>query len=105
MNWLDKWAIKRAERAMLNKVSYDEMAIPAPKVRSNSIGTIATAGQTLDSNGMNFKIYKASGGVIVETHMYDRKTDRANSGLYIVTDDKDLGQEISKIITMESLRV
>jgi hypothetical protein len=36
--------------------------------------------------------------------VYDRHKDRHHNGLYVITDDKDLGTELNKIITMENLR-
>lgn len=53
---------------------------------------------------LNFVIYSANGGRIVETRRYDRKTDRSHQNLYIITPEQDFGKEIDKIITMESLR-
>ena len=72
---------------------------------SGSIGIGVGRGPTLDSDkGIRFQVYKASGGMVVETSMYDRHKDRNYSGLYIITDDKDLGAELAKIITMETLK-
>jgi hypothetical protein len=60
----------------------------------------------IDSDrGIRFTAYKAQGGMIVETHFYDRIKDRNHRTLHIITDDKDLGQEIGKIITMETLKI
>jgi len=53
---------------------------------------------------IHFTIYSASGGRIVETRQYNRKTDRSVSGLYIITSDQNFGAEIDKIITMEALK-
>jgi hypothetical protein len=53
---------------------------------------------------MNFSVYRASGGTIIETRRYDRKRDTNDNSLHIITDDKDLGEEIGKIITFENLR-
>jgi hypothetical protein len=58
----------------------------------------------LDSQGFRLKIYGASGGTIIETTKYDRKSDENRHSLHVVTEDKDLGEELSKIITMEQLR-
>ena len=58
----------------------------------------------LESDGMRFNLYKASGGYVIETCHYDSKTDRHNNKMYVITDDKDVGEEMGKIITMESLR-
>lgn len=59
---------------------------------------------SIDSNGFRLQVYKANGGIVVETRSYDRRRDESNNGLYVITDDKDLGAEIGKIITMENLR-
>jgi len=60
----------------------------------------------LDSDrGIRFTAYKAAGGMVVETNFYDRIKDRSHRTLHIITDDKDLGQEIGKIITMETLKI
>jgi hypothetical protein len=58
----------------------------------------------LHSQGFRLNIYGASGGTIVETTKYDQKKDENRHSLYVVTEDKDLGEELAKIITMESLR-
>ena len=58
----------------------------------------------IDSNGIRFHLYKASGGYVVETRFYDENTDRNKNKLYVITDEKELGDELAKIITMESLR-
>jgi hypothetical protein len=61
-------------------------------------------GPDLNSQSFRLNIYGASGGTIIETTKYDRKSDENRHSLHVVTEDKDLGQEISKIITMEQLR-
>lgn len=102
MKLFRNWILRKAEKFHIEDAS--QYSIAKSSRAGNSIGTVSTMGSELNSNGMNFKVYKASGGTIIETNQYDRRTDRHNSGLYIVTDDKDLGKEIGKIITMESLK-
>lgn len=53
---------------------------------------------------IQFTVYVANGGRIVETRRIDRKTERSSNGLYIITNDQDFGKEIDKIIVMEGLR-
>jgi len=65
---------------------------------------IDSDGPNLSSQGFRLNIYGASGGTIVETTKYDRKSDENRNSLHIITDDKDLGEELGKIITMEQLR-
>jgi hypothetical protein len=59
---------------------------------------------SLNSNGMRFNLYKASGGFVIETRIYDERNDRNINKLHVITEDQNLGEEIGKIITMESLR-
>ena len=63
-----------------------------------------SSGPELHSQGFRLNIYGASGGTIIETTKYDRKSDENRHSLYVVTEDKDLGEELGKIITIESLR-
>ena len=69
-----------------------------------SLSIADSEGPNIQSQGFRLNVYSASGGTIVETTKYDRKNDEHRHGLHVVTDDKDLGEELSKIITMESLR-
>jgi hypothetical protein len=66
--------------------------------------SVDSDGPSLDSNSFRLKVYGASGGTIIETTKYDRKSDENRHSLHVVTEDKDLGEELSKIITMEQLR-
>ena len=61
-------------------------------------------GPNIQSQGFRLNIYSASGGTIIETTKYDRQKDDHKHSLHVVTDDKELGEELAKIITMESLR-
>ena len=91
--------MSRAERIETSYRNVYEGNMKASAVPVSSLGRAS-----LDANNIQFKVYKASGGTIIETSTYDRRTDRHTNGLYIITDDKDLGKEIGKIITMESLK-
>jgi hypothetical protein len=68
------------------------------------IRPMAIERHSLDSQPMHLKIYRANGGTIVETTTYDRQKDRHGNQLHIISHDTDLGEGLSKIITMESLR-
>ena len=65
---------------------------------------IDSEGPNIQSQGFRLNVYSASGGTIVETTKYDRQKDDHKHSLHVVTDDKELGEELAKIITMESLR-
>lgn len=93
MKIFKKWFAKMCQEAWEN----------AKETRSDRI-TATVESNGLSSQGMNFTVYRANGGHIIEHRIYDRKTDRNNNSLHIITDDKDLGEEIGKIITFENLR-
>jgi hypothetical protein len=98
MNWLK---LKLRNWANSAQDTYESMPMKMATANSISIGR----GPSLDNDrGIRFQVYKASGGMIIETSTYDRHKDRSYTSLHIITEDKDLGQEISKIITMESLK-
>ena len=58
-----------------------------------------------DDPVLNFKVYTAVGGKVVEFRRYDRKSDRNDSTTYIITNDQDFGDRIAKIATMEKLKL
>ena len=71
---------------------------------SGNLISVDSDGPNIQSQGFRLNVYSASGGTIVETTKYDRQKDDHRHSLHVVTDDKDLGEELAKIITMESLR-
>jgi hypothetical protein len=58
-----------------------------------------------DAECIRFKVFRANGGTIVQTENYNQKTDRHNHTLHVIVEGQDLGQELSKIITFESLKL
>ena len=53
---------------------------------------------------LNFRVFSAVGGRVVEFRHYDRKMDRNHTTTYIVTNDQDFGERISKIATLEVMK-
>ena len=53
---------------------------------------------------LNFKIYSATGGHVMEFRRYDRKTDRSDNQLYVITTDDDMGERIARIVNMEMMK-
>jgi hypothetical protein len=71
---------------------------------SGNLISVDSDGPNIQSQGFRLNVYSASGGTIIETTKYDRQKDDHRHSLHVVTDDKELGEELAKIITMESLR-
>jgi hypothetical protein len=53
---------------------------------------------------LNFRVFSAVGGQVIEFRRYDRKNDRSDTSTYIITKDQDFGEKISKIASMEMLK-
>jgi hypothetical protein len=58
-----------------------------------------------DTECIRFKVFRANGGTVIQTDTYDRKTDRLQNTLHVIVEGQDLGQELGKIITFESLKL
>jgi hypothetical protein len=97
MNFFRKWFAKQCKQAW-EDAKNDQAEVSISKAQ------LVTASRSIDSNGMNFTVYRANGGHVIETRKYDRKRDNHEHSLHIITDDKDIGDEIGKIITFEQLR-
>ena len=75
------------------------------KVSRGLVTTRAEEALCGDEPVLNFKVYSAVGGKVVEFRRYDRKSDRNDSTTYIITNDQDFGDRIAKIATMEKLKL
>ena len=58
----------------------------------------------LSGSGIRFEVYRANGGTVIETRRNDRRTGDSIYELHVIAGDQDIGEEIGKIITMESLK-
>jgi len=95
MNWL-----KRKVRRWLD--SEQDQCYPTPK--GMGLNSIASTHDINSDASLNFKVYNAVGGKIVEFSRYDRKNDRTDHQIYIIGRDEDFGEKIAKISTLEVLR-
>ena len=57
-----------------------------------------------DEPALNFRIYNAQNGKILEFNKYDRKTDKNNKTIYIVEKDKEVIEYVGKCLSLELLR-
>jgi len=95
MNWL-----KRQLRRWLDNDEAIQIDTNI-KLASNSI----SAGRDVGSDPtLQFKIYNAIGGKVVEFSRYDRQKDRHLHDIYIIGKDEDFGAKIAKIAMLETLK-
>ena len=87
-NKIVRWAMN------YNDNRKDSVLVDCDSVRSNK----------LNASGLNFTIFSASGGHIVEYRHYDTKSNESINNLHIITSDQDIGERIGQIVTIEILR-
>jgi len=89
------WVKRKLRRWLLN----DDVAETSQLVATRDRELVSEAEPIL-----NFRVFSAVGGKIVEFRRYDRQRDRSDTQTYIITNDQDFGERIAKIATMESLK-
>jgi hypothetical protein len=97
-----RWLRIKIRRWLNDHESMDEAFVNSKRGRNSIVS--ARDSHELDGEPIRFNIFRANGGTVVQTHMYDRQKDRSFQQLHIVGHDQDLGESLSKIVTMESLR-
>jgi hypothetical protein len=95
------WLKDKLRNWILRDDPEDSMQTVSPK--RGRVGALS-AGRSFETRGMNFTVYQANGGHILEYNFYDTKRDESETRLHIITADQDLGQGIAHIITYEMLR-
>ena len=92
-----KW-IKRKIRNWLNEPYEDEM--------SKDIGiSPAIENSRPDTDPiLNFRIYSAENGKILEFNRYDSVKDRHRTSMYIIGKDEDVAEKVSKCVTLETMK-
>jgi|LauGreDrversion4_2_1035121.scaffolds.fasta_scaffold15495_9 hypothetical protein len=111
MKWFDKWFANKCKEAWENANSpvetEREHAISSGLVNRTSRKRntlVAGSDSEMRSDPITFKMFKANGGWAIEFNQYDNKNDRMDNALYVVNNEEELGNSISKIITMEALK-
>jgi tRNA U34 2-thiouridine synthase MnmA/TrmU len=93
------WAVREEDIMEKNVPYYNGIA----SLQNSKQATMASNSIDGHSGGMNFTIYSATGGKVVQLRTYNMHTDQSRSTLYVITDKEDLGYELGQIITVESL--
>jgi hypothetical protein len=116
--WLDRWLTRKIHSVIMTDdektefdmgTSEDDFPRPPQKGRGRLSTRIRNRLDGIEEpfpheHGMRFTIYQASGGLIVQYTQYDEKINEAYHALHIITNDMDIGEALSKIITIEHLR-
>jgi hypothetical protein len=104
MNWFKRMVVNWV-REDWDNARQEQDCYATPKLsRGNTISTISGRASVDSDPTLQFKVYSAVGGKIVEFSRYDPKSDRSDRQIYIIGKDEDFGEKIAKISTLEALR-
>ena len=106
IGFFKRWMLKSVKEAVDAERRNEVNVVGASDIISTRGLKVGRQESSIDQpeRAIQFTVYTANGGRVIETRRYDRKTDRHANNLYVITSDQDFGREIDKIITMEALR-
>ena len=102
MKWLDNWILRRAKRIRSRNETIGSVNRIEGALSSRDEDFKTSIGSS--KHRMNFTVYRANGGMMVEYNRYDERKDQHHCELHIVHPDQDLGEALSKIVTFEGLK-
>lgn len=91
--------MKWLKRKLLNWLASDENQYGIVKE------TIVSSREGPQQNGMNFCLYKAVGGHILESKVYNHKIDRNEGTLYMIHEDEDFAKQVAQAIMLEQMKL
>lgn len=92
--WFTRWFDRKCKEAWMR---YHEDS-------RDTIRTSVVEDNTINADGMNIRIFNATGGTIVEFRRYDRISDRHNNKMYVIPTEQNFSEQFSKIVSMEMIR-
>jgi hypothetical protein len=101
-----KWIKKKLKEWSAGESASEYSNAPQSK-RGQSIVTIEDTmhgGMLSSTPTLQFTVYSAIGGKVVEFKTYDKNHDRRHHQVYVIGKDEDFGEKIAKIATLESLK-
>lgn len=94
VGWFTKWFDRKVKEAW-NRANNKA-------VESSPISIHET--HSIDSEGMNMRVFNATGGTIVEFRRYDRIKDRQENKMYVIPVGEDFPEKFARIVSMEMIR-
>lgn len=90
MKWFNNWFARKCREAW--------------DLDSPEISPVKEINDRISADGMNIKIWGATGGHIVEFRRYDIQKDRNDNRMYIISADQNFSESLTKIISLEMYR-
>ncbi len=66
---------------------------------------VAASRDTPRQDGLNFCLYRAVGGHVLECRIYNAKTDRHDGTLYMIHEDQDFATQVAQAIMLEQMKL
>lgn len=104
MKWFNKWLAKSIKSGMADLDKENRYAECEASPGNIGYGNTPKVGRSPHSHGMQFTIYPANGGHVLEYQHYDPKVDSHSNSLHLITADQNMGEVISHAITLEMLK-
>jgi hypothetical protein len=101
MNFIKRMVVKWV-REDWDNAGREQDCYPSPKL-SRGMNAVSTRDVGSDPT-LQFKIYSAIGGRVVEFSRYDQKADRHHHDIYIIGKNEDFGEKIARIAMLENLK-
>jgi hypothetical protein len=100
MNFIKRMIVKwvRADWEEAQRMHQNDMYGNGPKL------AVASTRDVGSDPTLQFKVYNAIGGKVVEFSRYDRKSDRHHHDIYIIGKEENFGEKIAKIAMLETLK-
>lgn len=67
--------------------------------------TVVSSRDTPRQEGLNFSLYKAVGGHVLECRVYNSRTDRHDGTLYMIHEDQDFATQVAQSIMLEQMKL
>lgn len=97
---MKKWLRRKLQNFILENDSKESTAAGGILVANHSVGFLDKEAH----EPIQFSVYNAQGGKILETRTYDKRASRWNTSLHVIENNENFGDNIGKIVFMEMLK-
>ena len=94
MNFLERWFDRKCREAW--ERAQNSPASPSRLIQIDE--------PSLNSDGMNIRVFGATGGTIIEFRRYDRNKDRTDNKMYVIPTEQNFNEQFSRIVSLEMVR-
>lgn len=90
--------MKWLKRKLWNWIHGNDMELSSAKISP------VRERDSVRQNGLSFTLYRAVGGHVFESRVYNPRTDNHEGTLYMIHDDQDFAKQVAQAIMLESMK-